>query len=340
MLTIDGASGEGGGQILRTALSLSMGRHRPFRIYNIRKTRSRPGLQPQHLMAIRAAAAICSASVSGAELNSGELLFRPGSVKPGPYDFDIGTAGSTSLVLQTVLPALLCAGGASRLTIRGGTHNPHAPPYEFLANAFLPLLRRMGAKVALDMIRPGYYPAGGGCVIARIEPVARLQPIELKVRGRILRRNAIATLSHLPAHVALRELQVVRALLGFSPEETEINRADHAVGQGNSLAVTLESEHVVEVFTGIGERGIRAETVATRVAREVKDYLQAGVPVGEHLADQLLLPLALAGSGGFVTLRPTLHAMTNMEVIGRFLDIEFTRKRLDGLRWSIELAPR
>lgn len=338
LLVIDGAFGEGGGQILRSALALSLFHRQPFRIYNIRKARSRPGLQPQHLMAVKAAATVGAANVEGAKVGSRELIFRPGPVQAGHYEFDIGTAGSTSLVLETVLPALLCAPQESQLIIRGGTHNPYAPPYEFLAHAFLPLLRSMGPQVTLQMARPGYYPKGGGCIIARIEPATRLAQLAIEQRGALRRRQAVATLSHLPEHIARRELNVLRRELELSEAEIRVYQTDTAYGQGNYLTVTLESEYITEVFTGFGERGVRAETVAHRLAEEVKTYLDAVVPVGEHLADQLLLPMALAGGGSFVTLRPTLHTTTNLWIIGRFLDIRIEQLPLDEHCWRIALG--
>ena len=335
---VDGAFGEGGGQILRTALSLSMCRQRPFRIRRIRKARARPGLQPQHRMAVEAAAAISGAATSGAEVGSTELVFRPGPVVPGEYAFDIGTAGSTSLVLQTVLPALLCAAGPSRVTLHGGTHNPHAPPYEFLAHAFLPLLRRMGVDVSLAMERPGYYPKGGGCLVADITPTRRLARLDLNERGPVRQRGAVATLSHLPEHIARRELEVLRRALGLAAAETAVRHADTAYGAGNYVTVTVASEQITEVFTGFGQRGVPAEAVAAGVAEEVATYLRAGVPVGVHLADQLLLPMALAGAGGFITVAPTLHATTNMAVIGQFLEVGFSRTALGDGRWRIEVG--
>ena len=337
LLEIDGAFGEGGGQVLRTALSLSMCLRRPFRITRIRQARARPGLQPQHRMAVQAAAAVCGAATTGAEPGSTALTFRPGPVVPGDYSFDIGTAGSTTLVLQTVLLALLCAPGPSRVTVRGGTHNPSAPPYEFLADAFLPLLRRMGAAVQLEMVRPGYYPRGGGILVARVEPAPRLQPLALERRGALRGIRAVATLSRLPDHIGRRELAVLQRELGTV--ETALRRADDACGAGNYVTVTVAGERVTEVFTGFGRRGVPAETVAAAVAAAVGAYLAAAVPVGPHLADQLLLPLALAGGGRFVTMEPTLHATTNLAVIGRFLPLAATRTALDGRRWRIALGP-
>ena len=186
MLVIDGAMGEGGGQILRSALALSLCLNKPFRITNIRANRDKPGLRPQHLVAVQAAAKIADAKVDGATKSSQLLEFIPGSIKPGEYSFDIGTAGSTTLVLQTILPALLTAAQPSTIQLHGGTHNPLAPPFDFFQQAFVPLLNRMGPRIKTHLQRPGFYPVGGGIVAVTIEPVAKLQPLKIVERGALL----------------------------------------------------------------------------------------------------------------------------------------------------------
>jgi RNA 3'-terminal phosphate cyclase (ATP) len=318
MLTIDGSTGEGGGQILRSSLALSLCLGQPFRIVNIRSRRRNPGLGRQHLVAVQAAAEVGRAEVTGAGPGSGEITFAPRGVWPGDYRFSIGSAGSTGLVLQTVLPALLTAKGPTRLVLEGGTHNPHAPPFEALGRAFLPLIGRMGASVSVTLARYGFYPAGGGRIEVRIDPVECLRPVELDERGRVLAVRGSAAVADLPAHIAEREARVLAAELGLDPAAVQARRIAPAVGPGNVVTVVVESEHVTEVFTGFGRRGVPAERVASDVAGSVKGYLDAGVPVGEHLADQLLLPIALTGGGSFVTQRPTLHATTNALVIERF----------------------
>jgi RNA 3'-terminal phosphate cyclase (ATP) len=318
VLTIDGAQGEGGGQILRTALALSMATGTPFRIEKIRAGRAKPGLLRQHLTAVNAATAVSVAEVDGAVLGSQELVFRPGAVKPGEYRFAVGTAGSTGLVLQTVLPPLLTASGPSVLTLEGGTHNPWAPPFDFLARAFLPILGRMGAIVEARLDRAGFYPAGGGQCTVRITPVDRLAPLTLLDRGPIVRRRARAIVARLSPRIGDRELAVVRDRLGWSPEDLEVVVED-ARGPGNVLLLEIESAHVREIFTGFGQIGVRAEAVAEGAVRETRQYLAAGVPVGPHLADQLLLPLALGRGGAFRTTALSRHSSTNLEVVRAFL---------------------
>jgi RNA 3'-terminal phosphate cyclase (ATP) len=313
--------GEGGGQILRSSLALSLITSTPFRLQRIRARREKPGLARQHLTAVQAAAAVGGATVEGAALRSEEITFVPRGVRPGEYHFAVGTAGNASLVLQTILPPLLLAPAPSLITVEGGTHNRFAPPFDFLAEAFLPLLARAGHRVSAELERPGFYPAGGGRFAVYVEPHAALSPLTLLERGAVRRRNARAVVARLPRHIAERELAVVAAELGFGADELHVVTIDDAIGPGNALIVEIESEHVTEVFTGVGERGLRAELVAARAIEAAREYLAAGVPVGPHLADQLLLPLAIGRGGAFRTLPLTTHSTTNIDVIRRFLDV-------------------
>jgi RNA 3'-terminal phosphate cyclase (ATP) len=337
MITIDGSIGEGGGQVLRTSLALSLVTGQPFRIINIRAGRKQPGLLRQHLTAVRAATETSGATVKGDAIGSHDLVFEPGEVRPGEYQFAVGTAGSATLVLQTVLPALALAAGPSRLTLKGGTQNPWAPPFDFLAKAFLPLLGRMGPQVAARLVRPGFYPAGGGEFTVDIRPAAHLAPVELMDRGEILGRRARAMVARLPDHIAERELTVVRAKLGWPAEAMAVERIEESLGPGNVLVIEVECEHVTEVFTGFGELNVRAESVAAKAVDEVRRWLAAGVPVGPHLADQLLVPLALAG-GRFRTVRPSRHAETNIAVIEQFIGAKITPTQAARDVWEIEVT--
>jgi RNA 3'-terminal phosphate cyclase (ATP) len=329
LILIDGSLGEGGGQILRTALGLSMVTGQPFRIEKIRARRPKPGLLRQHLTAVNAAAAVCSATVDGAAIGSQTLAFTPGKVTAGEYSFSVGSAGSTTLVLQTVLPALLTADGPSLLTLEGGTHNPHAPPLDFLAKAFLPLVNRMGPTVTVELERAGFYPAGGGRFIVTIEPappggsagVRKLSPLHLLERGEVTRRLAKAVVAALPGAIALRELAKVEQTLGWAGKDLQVQQLPHEWGPGNVLTLEVHSDHVTEVFTGFGVRGVSAEAVAHEAVRQYQEYVAAGVPVGPFLADQLMLPLALAGAGAFATQPLTQHAVTNIDTIQRFLPV-------------------
>jgi len=341
VLAIDGSQGEGGGQILRTSLALALVTDTPFRLERVRAGRQKPGLLRQHLTAVTAAAEIGAAEVEGAALGSLELLFRPGRVRPGTYRFAIGTAGSACLVLQTVLLPLLRAGGASRVVLEGGTHNPGAPPFDFIARAFLPRLAAIGAEVRAQLDRPGFYPAGGGQMTVEIEPVFELSPLSLLDRGEIRRRHARALVANLPTSIARRELAVVQAKLGWPEEELEVVSldGDGARGPGNAVLLEIDSANVTEVFTGFGEPAVRAETVALGAVDEAREYLAAGVPVGPHLADQLMAPLALAGGGAFRTGPLTRHSTTNMSVIRDFLGVEFAVTP-DGERGAVVVEVR
>ena len=338
MLTIDGARGEGGGQILRTSLGLSLVTGRAFRIVRIRAGRAKPGLRHQHRTAVQAAARVGNAEVEGAEVGSMELTFVPGAVAAGEYEFSVGTAGSAALVLQAVLPALLTASQPSRLKLEGGTHNPFAPPFDFLAKTFLPIVNRMGPRVTAELERPGFYPAGGGEMRLTIEPCARLRRIQLTQRGEIRRKQARAVVANLPRQIAERELGVIQRELGWDVSCLHVEQISEAHGPGNVVIIEIESEEVTEVFTAFGQRGVRAETVAQRAVREVHRYLAANVPVGEHLADQLLVPMALAGEGVFETLEPSRHARTNIEVLREFLDCEVAVAPAGGEAWRVEVS--
>ena len=337
MLELDGSQGEGGGQILRTALALSMCLGEPFTIRHIRATRQKPGLQPQHLAAVKAATRISCAEVEGADLNSQTLRFIPHQVEGGEYHFSIGTAGSTTLLFQTLLPALMCARHPSRVILQGGTHNPMAPPFEFLNHAFLPLINRMGPTVKARLVQPGYVPAGGGKLDISIQPTNQLSPLNLLQRGELIETRVEVLLSHLPVHIAERELGAIAQALHLPNSCLNYQIDNSAIGPGNCVSVIVKAESLTEVFTALGKRGLPAEQVARQVIEAVREYLASEAPVGHYLADQLLLPLALAGSGAFVTGPPSRHTTTNMAVIEQFTQKPFTLTALTSTTWQVEL---
>ena len=337
MLTIDGSQGEGGGQIIRTSLALSLITGTPFRVFNVRARREKPGLQRQHLTGVRAAAEIGRAEVEGAAVNSSSFTFRPGKVVPGEYRFSVGTAGSMTLVLQTVLPPLMVADAPSRLSFEGGTHNPHAPPFEFIERAFLPLVRRAGPRVSIELERYGFYPPGGGRFNATVEPAPRLAGFDLTERGPLRAQSARALVVNLPRGIAERELGVVKDHFGWADDRLHVSESRDALSPGNALMIEVESEHVTELFTRVGERGLRAERVAEEAIAEARDYLNSGAAIGEHLADQLLIPLALAGGGSFTTNTLSLHTTTNIEIIRKFLPVEISAREMAGGAHLIEI---
>lgn len=321
MIELDGAAGEGGGQILRTSLALSMITGQPFRIRNIRANRSKPGLMRQHLVAVQAAQQVSNAVVTGAAVGASELTFIPGAIAAGDYDFAIGTAGSCTLVLQTVVLALLHADQPSTIRISGGTHNAMAPPVQFLQRAWLPLLAQMGAEVGIDLLRYGFYTAGGGVVTASIQPCARLAPLACIERGDFVEGYAEAFFAGIPSNVGSRQLAQVGAALGWEGRQLRLRGLPAEQGPGNALLLTLAYERHTEVFAAFGARGITAEAVADAALAEAQAYIASGAAVGEHLADQLMLPLALAGSGRFTLSTVSGHAATNAAVIERFLPV-------------------
>ncbi len=318
MITIDGSQGEGGGQILRTSLALAAITGTPIKIEKIRARRPKPGLQRQHLVAVQAAARACNGHLDGAEINSREITFTPQTPCAGTYVFDIGSAGSTTLVLQTVLPILLAADGPSTVTIRGGTHNSMAPPVEFLTESFLPVLHRCGASATVTLERHGFYPAGGGAIRAVIQPGQTQVALDLMERGKAIGRHAEVLLANLPAHVANRESQAVKHGLHWSHAEVD-ERAVDAAGPGNAIITHLRHANVTAVFTAFGELRKSSEQVAHEVIKQVRRFSESEAPVCEHLADQLLLPLALGAGGRFRTVKPSEHTRTNATIIGLFL---------------------
>lgn len=338
MLELDGSLGEGGGQILRSSMALAILTQTPIRIRRIRAGRAKPGLQRQHLVAVQAAARISQGELDGDELNSTELTFRPGQVVPGDFRFSTGSAGSTTLVLQTILPVLWSAAAPSRIQIEGGTHNPFAPPFDFLAHAFLPQVERMGPTIQISLDRFGFYPRGGGSISIEVTPVQELKPIRILKRGEVVNFRGEAVVVGLPREIAEREAATLARHLKWTEDRVTASDHEHAVGVGNYIAVLLESEAVCEVFTILGERGVRGEDLARTLAKEVRQHLETDVPVGEYLADQLLLPMALAGGGEFITRKPSLHTTTNIETIQKFLNVKFDVEELAGERHRISVS--
>ena len=330
MIEIDGSSGEGGGQILRTALSLSCLLNKPFRIYNIRKGRAKPGLMPQHLVSVRAAQRISRAEASGDRHGSTELFFSPQGVQGGDYSFDIGTAGSTSLVLQTIAPALIFCTGKSTVTLRGGTHVPFSPSFHYLAGVFAPSLRTLGIDLRLEIETYGFYPKGGGLIRAGIWPARGVLPLREKERGGVLKLDRISAVGNLPLSIAERQKQALLGMLsggiGHPDSLAEIGLHDVPTpGQGTFVFLRAESANVLAGFTALGARGKRAETVGEEAAREFIAYRDSGAPLDPHLADQLVLYLSLCEEGSvFITSCITRHLLTNLWAIGRFHDFRFS----------------
>ncbi len=327
LLSISGESG--GGQLLRSALSLSLVTGQAFRMTNIRGKRPKPGLMRQHLTCVTASAEVCGAEVEGATIGSTELMFQPRKIQPGDYRFSIGSGGSTTLVFQTLLPALLQAKAGSTLRIEGGTHNPMAPPFEFIEHCFLPILRRMGVDATATLERPGFMQAGGGVLTATIRPLQTWRPLILTERGGLEEPFGRVLHAHLPGEIAKRAISTAARLLEWPEDRIELRYANDSIGPGSAILLGVRHAHVVEISTGIAQMGKSAEAIAAGAAKGLRGYLASPAPVGVHLADQLVLPMALAGQGLIHTLSITDHIRTNMTLIQQFLpDIAFVIKDL------------
>lgn len=335
MITIDGSQGEGGGQILRSSLSLAIATGQSCRITKIRSGREKPGLMRQHLTALKAAIDICDGDAEGMFIGSSEVVFRPGKVVPGSYRFAVGTAGSATLVLQTILPALMISNGPSDIELEGGTHNPWSPPFDFLKDSFLPVLGKMGVPVKAELVSYGFYPAGGGRFSVSVTPSLKLDTISLRERPGEFKISGRAIVSSIPESIARREVEVFKAELGIPEEKVGTMEITDGHGPGNVAMIEVRSAHLTELFTGFGRRGVRAERIAREVVKEALSYMSARVPVGPHLADQLLLPMALAGGGEFMTQKLTRHTETNIQVIREFMGVDITVTREDQDAWTV-----
>lgn len=326
MIEIDGSFGEGGGQIIRTALALSIITNKKIRIFNIRKNREKPGLLRQHLTALNAACEISSARVEGNFLKSTEFFFEPKKIKANKYHFSIGSAGSTTLVFQTLFPALFFANDESELIIEGGTHNSSAPPFDFLRESFFNVLAKMGMKINATIERYGFYPKGGGKIRFHITPIKALNEIEL-VDQEIKKMEVISYISKLPDYIAKDEIEIVSDKLSINKNNCYIKRVDS--GPGNVLVVKVIAKDLTNVFTSFGVQGIYRAKVAENVINQVKNFLSSKAVVDEHLADQLLLPMCLCKKGKYRTTNLTMHTKTNIEIIKEFIDIDIQSKEIE-----------
>jgi len=343
MIEIDGSYGEGGGQILRTALSLSCLFNRPFRIFNIRKGRKKPGLMPQHLTAVRAAQLLSGAEVTGDNTGSTELIFSPKQIKGGDFFFDIGTAGSTSLVLQTLIPSLIFLKEKTTLTLKGGTHVPFSPSFDYLERVFVTFLKKIGINVTLSIDSYGFYPKGGGKVKAEVLPSEEIKSADILTRGNLLRLEGKSGVGNLPISIAERQKRgmleaITKELKDIKcPIEIELLEVLTA-GQGTFIFLSSESENIIAGFTSIGERGKRAEIVGEEAAKEFIGYYSTDAALDPHLADQIVLYLSLTqNSSVFTTSRITSHLLTNLWVIGLFHKFNYSIEGDTGKRGMVRI---
>ena len=335
LLQVDGSLGEGGGQVLRTALALSAVTGRPCEVTNIRAGRPKPGLAPQHRTAVLALAEICEADVQGAELRSCRVVFRPGRVRPGAYRFDVGTAGSTALLLHALyLPLSARAQEESRLTLRGGTHVEWSPTFDYLSSCWVPMAAAAGLRLSVSMARAGYYPEGGGEIAATIAPCEGFRAVDWAERGRLRALRIRSGVANLSAEIARRQAAAAREALRAAKllvEDVETVERE-AAGKGSDLAIVAEYENARAAFTALGRRGRRAEEVGEEAARAFLRHHRSRACLDPRLADQALLPLALAARGSrFTTSAVTDHLRTNAEVLSLFVDLTLRiEERPDG----------
>ncbi len=336
MLKIDGNYGEGGGQILRTALAFSMVLQKPIEIYNIRKGRKVPGLQPQHLTSVNAGAKISDAQVEGNKLKSEELKFSPQVIKPGNYLFNVaeerGSAGSVSLVLQSIILPLSLAGQNSQITILGGTHVPFSPPFTFYQEVLFPALQKLGLSLKSEIKKWGYYPKGGGEVICEIFPVKEIKNLNLLERGKLLKLTGISAVSNLPLIIAERQRNQALKLLKEKNLSAEIEILPaFSFGQGTFFFLKAEFENSVAGFSSLGKIGKRAERVGEEAVQNFLEYLTTNAAVDEHLADQLIPFLALAkGKSSFSISKISKHLLTNIWLVKQFLEVEIKVEGEEG----------
>lgn len=342
VLAIDGSHGEGGGQLVRTACALAAITGTPFRLYNIHARRDPPGLAPQHLTAVRAVAELCAGSVEGLTPRSREIVFHPGKLRPGDYRFDVGTAGSITLVLQACLPAAFAAKGPVTLRVTGGTDVRAAPPLDYLRFVFLPLLKRMGLHAEMNVRLRGYYPRGGGHVEVVVSP-GTPRPLALETAGALEAIEGAAHVANLPLHIVERMQQTAERRLRGYPNvriTPDVLGHDRAFGPGGAIVLWARTANTLLGAGEVAQRGIPAEHIAETAVDALRAEIEAGVTLDLHAADQILLYCALArGASVFLARAWTSHAQTTAWLIEQFLPVRI-RTSAQGTLARVEIRPR
>jgi len=347
MIDIDGAQGEGGGQVLRSALSLSMLTGQGFHITNIRQNRKKPGLRAQHLSAVDAARAISQAEVEGVRLNSTELSFNPHEVRSGRYYFKIKTAGSSALVLQTIFLPLATARAASSVRISGGTHVPWAPCMHYLTYQWLPYMNALGFDARIDLDQAGFYPEGIGQISAVIRPINQIKPLFSIRRGKLIEIRGISAVANLPLEIAYRQKRQAKLRLVDICDHIQIlTTSMPARSKGTMLLLLgkfdtgLLNQPTQACYFSLGERKKRAESVADDAADDLQRFLESDAVFDEYLADQLLLPLSFAGGKSeFTTPKITSHLLTNIEIISKFIPVGIEVNGVLGGSGHVHITP-
>ena len=333
MLQIDASFGEGGGQLVRSAVALAAITGRPIALSRIRARRKPSGLAPQHMLAVRAAATLCGADVEGVALRSTALKFIPRALVGGCHEFDVGTAGSVGLVLQALLPVMIAAQAESTVTIAGGTDVRAAPPIDYLRFVLLPILRRMGGRIRLDVLRRGYYPRGGGLIRAHVLP-CRLQPVALDHRGALEVIKGLAHIANLPEQIAIRMRDAAFSAFAKSQIvaiDSAALKDEQAVGKGGAVVLWAECADAVLGSGRVAQLGVPAEALGESAAQELLSDLNAGATADVHATDQLLIYFALAGGGSLLTREFSSHSQTAAWLLERFLPVRFEIRRVDDL---------
>ncbi len=338
MIIIDGSYGEGGGQILRTSLSLAAITGTAFRMDNIRAGRLKPGLMRQHLTCCRAVADICGGELIGDEPSSSSLQFTPGRIRGGEYHFSIGTAGNVLLLAQAILPVLLFADRPSTAVLEGGTYTEQAPAFDFFSSTFIPCLHRMGLDIQADMECPGFYPVGGGRIRLSVIPAKSWNIFSLRERGELKSADVLAIGSRIKEKILLDELGILASQLAGKIKLRCGCRCVESPGPGNVLIAFLKYDNITEVFSECGSYGKSRSKVASSVAGQISRYIEGGWAADRYLADQLMLPMALGAGGGFVTGPPSLHADTNRIVIRRFIDGDIKFNEINEGLYEMEVV--
>jgi RNA 3'-phosphate cyclase len=340
LIQIDGSYGEGGGQILRTALGLSAILRKPFSLFHIRSKRKNPGLQAQHLAAVEALARITEAQTEGVRFGSQRIVFIPQKILPGEYQFEVRTAGSITLLLQAIFLPLCFSNGISSVTLIGGTHVQWSPSFHYFSEVFLPTLEGLGVSAVANIEKWGFFPKGGGRIQLKINPIQELRPISLVDRGSLKKIRGISAISNLPRHVADRQkeqaLRRIQRELQIGGEIAILDNV-HSNGPGSFLFLLAEYQRVLAGFSSIGVRGKPAEKVADEAVDSLKDYLESDGCTDPYLTDQLAPFMALAKrNSSITTVRITDHLLTNLWVIQHFLDVTVSIKGEKGAKGRIE----
>jgi RNA 3'-terminal phosphate cyclase (ATP) len=341
MLEIDGSFGEGGGQVLRTSLSLSCLLIKPFRIFNIRTKRKKPGLMPQHLMGIRALKLISNAKVEGDSVGSTGLIFEPEEVKAGDYLFDIGTAGSTSLLLQAIILPLIFAKSRSSLSLKGGTHVPFSPPFHYIKEVFIPILKKLGIRIEAKIESYGFYPKGGGKVRVEIMPSGKIEGMSFLERGEIKKLRGVSGVGNLPLSIAERQKDAALKVIASQGLKAEIEPFSVSTySQGTFIFLGTQTDNCLAGFSSLGERGKRAELVGEEAAKNFLNYYSTSACLDHHMADQIVLYLSIAKEeSSFTTSEISNHLLTNLWVIEKLSDARYEVEGEMGKPGKITIYP-